>query len=260
MNYHRKMLMLMIVVLVLFLQTGCAGLVPGQIEQDRSVDNAMPFEEELVTPQPYSQVRNPHQGSLWVDGSSRSFLFGDNKAMSVDDIVTVRISEVADASRNATTSLKRNGSMKSNIAKFFGSDLTFGLDNLWGKNTGADTYAARTKDPFAPDIETDSENDFNGTGSTSRKDKLIATISARVVRVYPNGNMFIKGKREVNINNEKQFIFLSGLVRPEDVSPNNVILSSNIAEAKISLSGKGVIADKQKPGYGHRLFDVLWPF
>ena len=89
---------------------------------------------------------------------------------------------------------------------------------------------------------------------------MVATISAKVYEVYPNGNLFIKGNREVTINEERQYIKLSGIVRPEDISPANEVVSSVIADAKISISGKGVISDKQHPGNGHRLFDFLWPF
>jgi len=210
--------------------------------------------------EPYSYINNPYEGSLWMPNNSRSFLFGDNKARNVNDIVTVNISEISDASRNATTKLNKKGGMKSGITKFFGSPLDFGMENMWGKNTGAATAAKRAETPFSPELETDAQNTFDGSGSTLRKDKVIATISAKVIEVYPNGNMMIKGKREITVNNEKQFIFLSGIVRPEDISVNNVVLSSSIADAKISISGEGVIADKQDPGYGHRFFDVVWPF
>lgn len=208
----------------------------------------------------YNYVNNPYEGSLWSPYRSRSFLFEDNKARNINDILTVQIAEVTDASRNATTSLARKGGMKSNITKFFGSPLDFGMENLWGKKTGVDKASQRVEQPFAPEIETDSENTYDGSGSTLRKDKFIATIAAKVMDVYPNGNMFIKGKREVTINNEKQYIQLSGIVRPEDISPDNVVISSSVADAKISVSGKGVIADKQSPGIGHRIFDFIWPF
>jgi flagellar L-ring protein precursor FlgH len=141
-----------------------------------------------------------------------------------------------------------------------GSPLDFGHENLWGKNTGAATARGRTETPFDPEIDTDSQNSFDGAGSTLRKDKILATLSAKVVDVYPNGNMLIMGNREVTLNNEKQYITLSGIIRPDDISNDNVVLSSAIADAKISLSGKGVIADKQNPGFGHRVFDFIWPF
>lgn len=208
----------------------------------------------------YIHVRNQNEGSLWNPYNSRAFMFSDNKARNVNDIITVNIMELADASRNATTQLSRKSGMDSNVSEFFGSPLDFGMDNLYGTNTGAATAAERTRRPFRPELITDSQNDFSGSGRTVRNDRLVATISARVVAVYPNGNMRIAGRREVTINNEKQYITISGIVRQEDVQSNNTVLSSAIADAQISISGKGVISDKQSPGFGHRVFDFIWPF
>lgn len=227
----------------------------SEIENNLSDDTA----EESVS-RPYYYADYPYEGSLWSPHNSRSFLFVDNKARNINDIVTVRIIEQSDATRNATTQLSRQAGLKSNITKFFGAPLDFGLENLWGKNTGVATAAERSETPFQPDIETDSQNTFKGSGSILRKDKLIATITAKVIAVYPNGNLQIKGNREITINNEKQFIFLSGIIRPEDISADNTVVSTAIADAKISITGSGVISDKQDPGYGHRLFDWIWPF
>ena len=208
----------------------------------------------------YYYTNNPYEGSLWTPCNTRSFLFVDNKARNINDIITVKITEEADAKSDANTKVSRKGGLKSNITKFFGSTLSFGMDNLWGKNTGAATAAERVERPFKPDIETSSENSFDGKGSTARKEKLVATISAKVVNVFPNRNMFIRGEREVRINDEKQLISLSGIIRPEDINSDNIVVSSAIADAKISISGKGVVADKQDPGYGHRFIDWAWPF
>jgi flagellar L-ring protein precursor FlgH len=254
---------LVLVFAALMTLQACSGAMLKQLlpESRESAGAAARADAEAKPSQAYVYVANPHEGSLWTPYNSRSFLFGDNKARTINDIVTIKIMESSDASRNATTKLSRKGEMKSGIGKFFGSpDLTFGMDNLWGKNTDAKTAAGRVEQPFQPELETTTENSFNGDGSTVRKDKFIATISAKVFEVYPNGNMLIKGNREVSINNEKQFIELSGIIRPEDISFDNVVVSTAIADAKISISGKGVIADKQNPGYGHRAFDWVWPF
>ncbi len=214
------------------------------------------FKDEII----YIDVNNPHEGSLWSTQSRYGSLFGDTKARNINDILTVSIVETTDVARDASTKVSSKGNTKSGISKFLGSPLSFGLDNLWGKKTGAATAAERVNRPFSPEIETESENSYNGSGSTSRKDKFLTTLSARVINVFPNGNMLIKGNREITVNREKQQITLVGLVRPEDVSADNVVLSSAIADAKISVSGKGVISEKQSPGYGTRLYDFLWPF
>ncbi len=242
-----------------FALSGCALNFEG-LRYKRAEVESLDEPSDEKKPDSYFQVRNPYEGSLWVPHNSRAFLFGDNKASNINDILTINIMEQADASRDSSTKLSRKDGMKSALTKFFGSDLTFGLSNLWGKDTGAATAAQRIDRPFKPEIESSTQNTYDGSGSTSTKDQLIATITAKVSDVYPNGNLFIEGRREVTINNEKQIIKLSGIVRPEDISPNNVVVSTVIADAKISIAGKGVISDKQKPGTTHRLFDFFWPF
>ena len=76
----------------------------------------------------------------------------------------------------------------------------------------------------------------------------------------PNGNLFIRGTRQVQVNNENQFIRVEGLVRPEDISSSNIVLSTFVAEAKIELFGQGVVSDKQQVGWLTRILDYVWPF
>ena len=254
-----RLIRVRVLVVTLCAIAGCVSMPPleGQRDFVPAVDTVGSLQ---APPDNYVYTRNPYEGSLWVPHNSRTFLFGDNKARNVNDILMVKIMESADATRNATTDLSSKGEMNSGITKFFGSDLTFGLDNLWGKDTGAATAAQRVERPFAPELETSTDNSFKGSGQTVRKDSLVATISAKVTNVYPNGNLFIMGRREVTINNEKQVIQLTGIVRPEDIDPDNSVISTAIADARISIAGKGVISDKQDPGYGHRMFDFVWPF
>ncbi|HDG98416.1 MAG TPA: flagellar basal body L-ring protein FlgH, partial [Desulfobacterales bacterium] len=103
-------------------------------------------------------------------------------------------------------------------------------------------------------------NSFDGSGSTSRDETMTASITARVVEVLPNGNLYIRGTRQIKVNNEVQYITLSGLIRPYDISPDNTVLSSYIADAKIEYTGKGAVSDKQRPGWLMRLLDYVWPF
>ena len=103
-------------------------------------------------------------------------------------------------------------------------------------------------------------SDFEGEGATNRSGDLTAYITAKITHVLPNGNLKILGNREVAINNEKQFIHMSGIIRSRDISTNNVILSTYIADAKIEYSGKGIIDDRQKPGWLTNFFNKLWPF
>lgn len=264
MNINRIFSVLMIVLIITVFTSSCVGPIIkdslGDFDNNNTIDYSAygitnpEFDDKAI----YIDVNNPHEGSLWSTQSRYGSLFGDTKARNVNDILTVNIVETTDVSRNASTQLSSSGKTESGITKFLGAPLSFGLDNFWGSDENS---AGATVDGiFDPSIGSESENSYNGNGSTARKDKFLTTLSARVINVFPNGNMLIKGNREIIVNREKQKIFLVGLVRPEDVSAQNVVLSSAIADAKISITGKGVISEKQNPGYGSRVYEWIWPF
>jgi flagellar L-ring protein precursor FlgH len=85
-------------------------------------------------------------------------------------------------------------------------------------------------------------------------------MTALVTQVLPNGNMVLVGSREVLINNENQIIQLSGVVRPRDIDADNLVLSTYLADARISYSGTGIINDRQKPGWLTKIMMTVWPF
>jgi len=183
------------------------------------------------------QVRNT--GSLWHGDQSRSYFFQDAKAGFIGDIVTVKIVENAKGSKDAKTKTGRSSSFSTATSAFFGTPA----NTLAGLGAGT-TFA----------------NQFDGDGATSRSGSLTAEVTAIVTAIYPNGNMAIKGRREVLINHEKEYISVKGIIRPEDVGPGNTVLSTVIADAKIEYSGLGAISDKQRPGWLMRMVDMIWPF
>jgi len=193
-----------------------------------------------------------YEGSLWKDRSSIFYM--DTKARKINDIVTIEIEEISNASQQVSTKTSRDTSILASITKFLGSPLHFGLENFWGKDdTGA-------KIPFKPEIESSAKSSHSGSGKISGSGKLTASMAAKVIEVMPNGNLIIEGRKEVTIDNEKRFIILSGIVRPMDIEFDNTVSSSKIADARIEYTGSGVISDKQKPGRYHRIFDWLFPF
>jgi flagellar L-ring protein precursor FlgH len=88
----------------------------------------------------------------------------------------------------------------------------------------------------------------------------VATLTAQVTEVLPNGNLVINGSKTVTVNREQQLIRLSGIVRQADISPHNIVDSKNILDARIAYTGKGVISDKQGQGWLVRILDNVWPF
>ncbi|MCX7726069.1 MAG: flagellar basal body L-ring protein FlgH, partial [Chitinispirillaceae bacterium] len=103
-----------------------------------------------------------------------------------------------------------------------------------------------------------SKVDYDGKGGTSRQGNLVATISARVVKVLDNGNLVIEGSKVVEINDEKEIIKITGIVRPQDVKRDNTILSTNIADAQITYTGKGVVNTGRRPGLLARFLNWLF--
>jgi flagellar L-ring protein precursor FlgH len=189
------------------------------------------------------------EGSLWSDVSGVD-LFSDSRARKVGDIVTVRIVEDPEAELNANTKTSRSSGVSASTLKFLGYMQALAEKNSrLAQNPGTDNlFAARLG------------MDFDGKGSSDRDGHVKAFIAAVVERVLPNGNLYINGKREIKVNNEMQFITISGIIRPEDISPTNEISSTYVASARILYAGKGPVADKQKPGWLGRVVDYVWPF
>ena len=159
------------------------------------------------------------------------------------DIITVRIVESAQASNTADTDLSRSSSANASFSTFFGKKKFLNLFKL-----GEDL------------LTTSSENNHQGSGSTTRSGQLTAAMTAVVREVLPNGNLVVQGTREVLVNHEQQFITLTGIVRPLDIDRDNVVLSTQLADANITIGGLGVVADKQRSGWGTWFFDFVWPF
>ncbi len=222
---------------ILFLINGC-GTPHGQ----------RPISSYDIGKEAFSSIRSKElikeEGSIWSD-SSQVLLYSDVKARNVGDIVTINIVESSKASKNAETKTGRNSGSEANWSGLF--EL---ITNGWKiHNT-----------PIGTDQKINIKNSFDGKGETSRVSYMSAYLTARVIDVLPNGNLLIRGTKQVRLNNEDQFIFVQGIVRPEDISSNNTVLSTYIADAVIELYGSGIISDKQRPGWLMRIADWLWPF
>ncbi len=188
------------------------------------------------------------EGSLWSDVRGIS-LYPDRRASRVGDIVTVRIVEDPEAKLNANTNTTRNSSLSAKL-KFLGYMKALADKNpRLAQNPGTDDLINSTLGAS-----------FDGKGSSDRTGHVKAYITAMVVDVLPNGFLSITGRREIRVNNETEYITISGIIRPEDIGPNNEIASTYVANARIIYSGSGPLADKQKPGWLGRIIDHVWPF
>ncbi|MBI5237456.1 MAG: flagellar basal body L-ring protein FlgH [Deltaproteobacteria bacterium] len=188
-------------------------------------------------------------GSIWPGETSRNSLFQDMRARQVGDIVTVEISEKTSAIKEASTSTSRKAVDDIAIAKMLGLPLDLKIKNFLSAGN-----------PFSPEVSSSYDSKFDGAGTTKRSGELSATIATRVVDILANGNMILEGKKDTIVNNEAQYIVLTGIVRPEDIMDNNTVTSNLLSDARIEYSGKGVLADEQSPGWLRRLLDNVWPF
>jgi flagellar L-ring protein FlgH len=218
---------------------GCAA----QRQTNFFEEPALSYNPQLESHAP-EYVSQPSYGSLWRE--NQGSLFTANKASRVGDLLTVTIYEKASAKNEAETSAGRSSSASLGIPNLFGFETS-----IAGKNPYLDPSNL---------ISANSKTDFKGSGSTSREEKLSATLTTRIVEVLDGGNFRIEGSKTVRVNHEDQVIRLSGIVRQADITVHNIIDSKYILDSRIEYIGKGIISDKQRPGWLVRIIDNVWPF
>lgn len=239
-------ILICIVVAGITILSGCAAIAGKASVQPRVGDTQGSQLEVYPLPE-------PSEGSLWAGGGSTK-LFGDLRAREVGDLVTVQISETPSAKLDANTKTSRDSSIEAGIGDLLG--YLKAIEAEKGRKHGGSTSRFDRTSMFKANFKPS----FDGKGSSDRSGTVVASITARVVQVLPNGNLRISGKREVRVNNETQYITISGIIRPEDIQQNNVIQSTYIADARVEYTGKGVLADRQRPGWLMRILDRVWPF
>jgi flagellar L-ring protein precursor FlgH len=192
---------------------------------------------EIPRPAPITHIDN----SLWQVGA-QSF-FHDPRAMHIGDVITVNVSVTDTAKLQNTTSRSRTNTEDA------------GMTNLFGLEKALPSSI----DPTSL-VKMGSDNSNVGTGSIQRQESISMTLAALVAQVLPNGNLVIDGHQQVRVNNELRDMQLSGIVRREDITQDNTVNLSQIAEARVTYGGQGTMSDVQQPRYGSQLFDILMPW
>ena len=201
-----------------------------------------PSEESYAPPPPEQPVyEQPTAGSIYRSGTDIR-LFEDLKATRVGDILTVRLVESTNASKNSATSTSKT------------TETTLQNPTILGIPTTRDGTPL-----FEGSLN--GEQGFDGAGSSSQSNSLVGDITVTVVERLPNGNLRIRGEKWVTINQGEEFIRLSGIVRPKDIEPDNSLASTRVADARITYSSKGVMAAANRMGWVSRFFhSVLHPY
>ena len=201
----------------------------------------MPRLQPIPGAQPYAAPAGTSSASLFRPGAG-SFL-GDQRASRTGDILTIRIQIQDKAEVGNTTTRQRAGSENASVAALLG------LQNLLPSSIDPANIAS-----------TSSKSQSSGGGNISRSETINMTMSAIVTGVFPNGNLAIRGRQEVRVNYELRELVVTGIVRPQDISRENSILHSQIAEARISYGGRGQLSEAQQARWGQQIYDALFPF
>ncbi|MBC6907404.1 flagellar basal body L-ring protein FlgH [Saccharophagus sp. K07] len=214
---------------------GLAGCVAGPSPQPND-----PFYAPVMTPSPDSAPAS--NGSLY-QASRQMNLFEDRKAGRLGDILTVVLTEktVSKKSSNVEITKESDVSIPGANASVLGNPVHF-------KGLGLNTNLS-------------SDREFSGEAGAAQSNNLIGDVAVSVVDVWPNGTLVVRGEKWLTLNQGDEVIRISGLVRPEDVRPDNTVLSTKVANARITYTGTGTLADSQSPGWLSRFFNsAYWPF
>ncbi len=233
--------------------SACSGTIEklesvGKMPPVREITNPIeqPSYQPVSWPSPIESspyVKN--SGSLWSNGS-RSF-FKDQRASRVGDIFTiiVEIDDEADLTNN--TSSSRTNTENLSAPNVFG--LEESILKLLPGNPSLSSL-----------LNINGNNSVEGDGAIDREEEINLKIAAMVTQVLPNGNLVVQGTQDLRVNFEVRQVFVSGVIRPQDISSENTIMSEQIAEARVSYGGEGTLSDVQQPRYGTQVIDILSPF
>ena len=217
---------ILIIAVVILISSGCSTF--------GSLKNPDYAPSEAVIPEAKTTV----DGAIY-DSAYNLFLFEDVKARRVGDLITVVLQESINASKSATTEADKDTNID------LPNPTLFGKDNRLNE--------------LANDI--DATREFEGEGETTQENSIEGNITVTVHKVYPNGYLFVKGEKLLELNEGSEVVRISGIVRPADVTSDNTILSNQIANAQITYKGKGIVSDSSKAGWLNRFFySAIWPF
>lgn len=183
--------------------------------------------------------------SLWQPGSTT--FFRDSRAWRVGDIISIQVKIQDNASLNNSTQQKRDGKD------------SFGITSLFGREKTLAKVLKRDVNP-AKLVDTNGSATHSGSGNISRTEVINTEIAAVVTKVLPNGNLVVQGHQEVRVNSELREVKIAGIIRPKDISSQNSVSISQIAEARVSYGGRGVVSDVQQPKAGAQVLDIISPF
>jgi flagellar L-ring protein precursor FlgH len=157
----------------------------------------------------------------------------------VGDILTIRLVENMDASKSSSTSTSKSNA------------ITIPAPTIGGRGVTANGIEIL-------DNSFESDKTFDGSGSSRQSNSIFGDITVTVAKRWPNGNLFVRGEKWLTINQGREFVRVSGIVRSVDINPDNTVLSTKVADARITYSARGALADANSPGLLSRFFNSPW--
>ena len=231
--------------LTIFL-AACSSVERDFGETSQELEKAMPYleyEEQSVS------------GSIYRD-QPRSTKFGFRRNFGVGDILTVVLNESTQAQRsNGINTVKEvANSPLSQLKAAFGGGLP-----VAGEDKFTDTGIRIKRGLKALDY-LDQNRSTKGVGTSDQAGSLNGALAVIVTKVLPNGTLFVEGKKDLLFSEGREEVYVSGLVKTDDVQPDDTILSSRIAQASIAYRGQGELANVATSSWGTKVFNKIWPF
>jgi flagellar L-ring protein FlgH len=193
-------------------------------------------------PNPAAYNQPPATGSLF-NPQAANYLYSDKLATQVGDLITIRLREQTNATKKADTEIKKDNTTEIANPTILGKAMAF--------NTGGYDLSASA----------DASRQFKAEADTAQSNLLTGTITVTVNEVLPNGNLMVSGEKWITLNQGDEYIRISGIIRGDDISGTNEIDSAKLANAKITYSGKGDVAETNVMGWLARFFNSgFWVF
>jgi len=210
------------------LLSGCAALPEGMVDGE-AWQPSMP---EMLLPEA------PSNGAIYQVGQDIR-LIEKSVARRVGDTLTIRLVENMNASKSSSTATSK------------ATGIEFPGPTIAGRPVTANGVEILNN-------SLESDKSFSGEGSSRQSNSLFGDITVTVAHRWPNGNLLVRGEKWITINQGREFVRVSGIVRSVDISPDNAVLSTKIANARISYAGRGALNDANSPGLLSRYFNLPW--
>lgn len=224
-----KTLNILLLLCLSLLLAACSSTQPTTLQND-------PYYAPAVPPMPRQKLAS--DGAIFQPQTASS-IYSDVKARRVGDIITVTLQENTNATKRAGSANSRESD--ASIKPMVG---------LGGENIRIGNQSIQ--------MGIGSSSDFAGNASANQSNSLTGSISVTVIQVLPNNNLVVRGEKWLTLNNGDEYIRLTGIVRPADISPVNEIASNKVANARIQYSGTGTFSEAQQQGWLTRFFNSSW--